>query len=90
MSDRLDNLKDISTYGGILLEAPFRINRHPKQPKDLTVWCKVKRGEHFGLQIYFHGWNIWCNPPTDSTRENRAETAIERYGIEYLAEGEEL
>lgn len=72
----------LTAYKAIPLDKPFRIL---KKNKDATVW---KRTEH-GLLIYFHVEKFWINPPTESM-ESHALNAIERCGVEYLAEGEAL
>lgn len=80
-------LKSTNNYDNILLDTPFRILGH----NDSTVWQKMRyRDGNWGLVIYFHDLKRWINPPTDTTMEWQAQKNIDKYGIEYLAEGEEL
>lgn len=65
----------MSKYADIVLDRPFRIKN-----KDSTVWLKSE----YGLKIYFHAENFWCNPPTDSSIEWRAIKQIEKHGVEML------
>lgn len=73
-------------YKDVEVERPFFILHKDRKKQDITVWRKRKDG--YGLLIFFHGENFWCNPPTDSSIEWRAVKAIERYGIVYLPDGE--
>lgn len=75
----------INDYKEIEQDKPFFILHSNPKKQDITVW---KKGE-YGLLIFFHGENFWCNPPTDSSIEWRAHKAIEKYGIAYLIDAEE-
>lgn len=74
-------------YCNIEVERPFFILHKDPKKQDITVW--KKRADGHGLLIFFHGENFWCNAPTDSNIEWRAEKAIERYGIAYLTDPDE-
>ncbi len=80
-----EELKSTKNYDNILCDKPFRI----LWKNDSTVW-KKEPGSRGGLLIYFHDLERWVNPPTDTSMEWQAQKKINRYGIEYLAEGEEL
>lgn len=77
----------MSNYQDIEAERPFFILHKDPKKQDITVW--KKRADGYGLLIFFHGENFWCNPPTDSNIEWRAGQAIEKYGIAYLTNPDE-
>ena len=71
-------------YADVEVEKPFFILHSNPKKQDITVW--KKREDGYGLLIFFHGENFWCNPPTDSRIEGNAVRAIEKYGVAYLTE----
>jgi hypothetical protein len=77
----------INNYQEIEAEKPFFILHKDPKKQDITVW--KKRADGYGLLIFFHGENFWCNPPTDSSIEWRAGKAIEKYGIAYLTDADD-
>ena len=77
----------------IELGKPFRINN--KLPsgllKDWTVFRTYKfHSSNIGIEIYFRDLERWVNPPTDTSQEYNIAKKIEKYGVEYLKNGEEL
>jgi len=64
----------------------FFILHKDRKKQVITVW--QRREDGYGLVIYFHIEEFWCNPPTDSRIESNAVKAIERYGIAYLPDGD--
>jgi len=54
----------------------FFILHKDRKKQDITVW--QRREDCYGLVIYFHNEEFWCNPPTDSRIESNAVRAIER------------
>lgn len=71
-------------YEDVIPGKPFYILHKDPKKQDITVW--QKRDDGYGLVIFFHGENFWCNPPTDTNMEWRAQQAIEKYGVAYLPE----
>jgi len=72
---------------------PFRINN--KMPsgwlKDWTVFRTYKfHSDNIGIDIYFRDLARWVNPPTDTNQEYNIVKKIEKYGVEYLKDGDEL
>lgn len=74
-------------YADVEVEKPFFILHKDPKKQDITVW--KKREDGYGLLIFFHGENFWCNPPTDSRIESNAVRAIEKYGVAYLTDPDE-
>lgn len=72
------------TYKELMSCRPFFILHKDPRKQDITVWRK--RDNESGLEIYFHGENFWCNPPTDTNMESNAIKKIEKYGVAYLAD----
>lgn len=83
----------MSHYDNIPLDKPFRIDER-FDSGNLKDWTTFKitsfHSGNRGVLIYFHDLERWINPPTDTAQEYNIVKSINKHGIEYLKDGEEL